>query len=143
MSAADSRSGSARVSRVGGGVAPSRTSVETNQTGGARYSRRRLPHFERPWAIYAVTVTMKSGRCLSPKGRTIVLNSLRHFPSDRDLKEKFHYILRNPWDSGVAKQNEDYPWVWTQHDEGRNDSSFRRDAETSTRDACATQRRAT
>ena len=59
--------------------------------------------------------------------------------SDRDLEEKFHYILRNPWNSGVAKQNEDYPWIWTQDDEARNESSFRRDAETSTRDAPATQ----
>src|SRR5436309_1013672 len=59
--------------------------------------------------------------------------------SDRDLQEKFHYILRNPWDSGVAKQNEDYQWVWTQDDEARNKSSFRRDAETNTRDACAPQ----
>jgi ATP-dependent DNA helicase RecG len=63
----------------------------------------------------------------------------RYIRSDRDLAEKFHYILRNPWDSGVAKQNEDYPWVWTRDDEARNASSFRRDAETSTRDACATQ----
>src|SRR5439155_2401181 len=39
--------------------------------------------------------------------------------SESDLEEKFHYILRNPWDSGVAKQNEDYPWVWTQDDEFR------------------------
>jgi REP element-mobilizing transposase RayT len=213
MTAADSISGSARVSRAGDGVAPSRTSVETNQTGGTRYSRRRLPHFEKPWAIYAVTIAMKSGRCLSPKARTIVLNSLRHFHnqryelfaacvmpdhvhlllqpwpknndvngsvffwpvselmhsiksfsahkinevekkagavwekerfdryirSDRDLEEKFHYILRNPWDSRVAKQNEDYPWVWTQDDDVREESSFRRDAETSTRDACVTQ----
>ena len=101
MSAAGLRSGSARVSRAGDGVTPSLTSVETNQTAGARYYRRRLPHFERPWTV----------------------------------------ILRDPWDSGVAKQNEDYPWVWTQDDEWRNESSFRRDAETSTRDACATQRR--
>ena len=217
MSVAGSRSGSARVPRVGDGVAPSRTSVETNQTAGARYYRRRLPHFERPWAIYAVTVGTQKGRCLSTKARTIVLNSLRHFHnqryelfaacvmpdhahlllqpwpksnddkgnvlfwplselmhsiksfsahkinelesksgsvwqkeqfdrylrSDRDLQEKFHYILRNPWDSGVVKQNQDYPWVWTQDDEWRNEGSSRRDAETSTRDACATQRRAT
>ncbi|MGE5214384.1 MAG: hypothetical protein ACM3NN_11910, partial [Nitrospirota bacterium] len=64
----------------------------------------------------------------------------RYIRSGRDLEEKFHYILRNPWDSGVAKQNEDYPWIWTQHDEAPNESSFPRDAETSTRDACATQR---
>ena len=61
--------------------------------------------------------------------------------ANRDLQEKFHFILRNPWDSGVAKQNQDYLWVWTQDDERRKESSFRRDAETSTRDACATQRR--
>ena len=65
----------------------------------------------------------------------------RYIRSDRDLEEKFHYILRNSWDSGVARQNEDYPWVWTQDDERRKESSFRRDAETSTRDACVTQKR--
>src|SRR5204862_3618079 len=63
----------------------------------------------------------------------------RYVRSDRDLQEKFHYILRNPWDSGVAKQNEDYPWVWTQDDESDKERLFRRDAETSMRDACATQ----
>ena len=180
---------------------------------GARYTRRRLPHFEKPWAIYAVAIGTKSRRCLSPNSRTVVLDALRHFHneryelfaacvmpdhvhflvqpwpkenddagditfwplsellhsiksfsahrineieakkgavwererfdryvrSDRDLEEKFHYILRNPWDAGVAGQNEDYPWVWTQEDEGRRESSFRRDAETSARDARATQ----
>jgi hypothetical protein len=63
----------------------------------------------------------------------------RYVRSGRDLEEKFHYIVRNPSNSGVAGQNEDYPWVWTQDDEYRRESSFRRDAETSTRDACATQ----
>jgi putative transposase len=214
MNAAGSRSGSARVPRVGDGVAPSRTSLEMQLRDGARYSRRRLPHFERPWAIYAVTIGTKKDRRLSPNARTIVLNSARHFHqqryelfaacvmpdhvhlllqpwpkdgddkgnvvfwslsellhsiksfsahrinelenktgavwekerfdryirSDGDLQEKFHYILRNPWDSGVARQNRDYPWAWTQDDETRKESSFRRDAETSTRDACATRR---
>src|SRR4029077_19857805 len=32
--------------------------------------------------------------------------------SESDLHEKFRYICRNPWDSGVAKQGEDYRWVW-------------------------------
>jgi putative transposase len=215
MDVPNARLGSARVSRVGDGVTPSRTSLEARHEDGAHYSRRRLPHFEKPWAIYAVTISTKNHRCLSPKARTIVLNSLRHFHneryelfaasvmpdhvhlllqpwpkgddekgnvafwplnelmhsiksfsahrinelekksgpvwgkeqfdryvrSDRDLQEKFHYILRNPWDAGIARQNEDYPWVWTQDDEYRGGSSFRRDAETSTRDACATQRR--
>jgi len=214
MSAASSRQGSARVSRAGDGVAPSRTLLEAQPRDGAHYSRRRLPHFEKPWAIYAVTVGTKKDRCLSPKARTIVLNSLRHFHnqryelfaacvmpdhmhvllqpwskgndekgnilfwplselmhsiksfsahrinelekksgsvwekehfdryvrSDRELQQKFHYILRNPWNAGVAGQNEDYPWVWMQDDDCREESSFRRDAETSTRDACATHR---
>ena len=205
--------GSARVSRVGDGVAPSRTFRERQPGDGAHYSRRRLPHFERPWAIYAVTIATKNQRCLSPTARTIVLDAVRHFHdkryelfaacvmpdhvhlliqpwpkgnddegnvifwplsqllhsiksfsahgvnevekksgpvwekerfdrhvrSDRDLEEKFRYILRNPWDSDVAKQNEDYLWIWTQDDERRKESSFRRDAETSTQDACATQ----
>ncbi len=167
--------GSARVSRAGDGVSPSRTFLEREQSDGAHYHRRRLPHFEKPWAIYAVTIGTKSRRCLSPEARTVVLDALRHFHkralrivrrlrharsrpradpalaqrgrrkrkrhllvfertvaigeiffrprnqsagrhrtggvwererfdryirSDRDLEEKFHYILRNPWEFG-------------------------------------------
>ncbi len=33
--------------------------------------------------------------------------------SESDLQQKFSYICRNPWDSHVAEQNEDYPWLWT------------------------------
>src|SRR5436309_11910424 len=32
--------------------------------------------------------------------------------SESDLQEKFRYITRNPWDAGIAKQDEDYRWVW-------------------------------
>jgi putative transposase len=205
MSAAISRSGSARGPRAGDGVAPSRTFLKLQLRDGTRYSRRRLPHFERPWAIYGVTVGTKKDRRLSPNARTIVLNSARYFHerryelfaacvmpdhvhlllqpwpkdcddkanvvfwslsgllhsiesfsahrinelenktgavwekerfdryirSDRDLQEKFHYILRNLWDSRVVSQNEDYPWVWTQDDDARKERMFRRDAETS------------
>jgi RecG-like helicase/REP element-mobilizing transposase RayT len=204
--------GSARVSRVGDGVAPSRTSSADDSSGG-RYTHRRLPHFEKPWTIYAVTIGAKARRCLSPGARTIVLDALRHFHneryelfavcvmpdhvhfliqpwpkenddagntvfwplsellhslksfsahqineleggkgavwererfdryvrSDRDLEEKFHYILRNPWDAEVVGQNEDYLWVWTQEDEARKESSSRRDGTTNARDARATQ----
>jgi len=205
--------GSARVSRVGGSVTPSRTFPEIDQASDAQYSRRRLPHFEQPWAIYAVTISTKKRRCLSTQARVIVLDALRHFHkkryelfaacvmpdhvhflfqpwpkdqtddtgnpafwslkeilhsmksfsahainnldrthgpvwekerldryirSDRDLEEKFNYILRTPWEAGVAKQNEDYPWIWSQ-DDAAGKSSFRRDGETNTRDACATQ----
>jgi REP element-mobilizing transposase RayT len=202
--------GSARVSRAGEGVPPSRTSAA-----GANYAKRRLPHFELPWSIYALTISTASRRVLSPPDRTIVLNAFRHFHgsryeliavcvmpdhvhallrpapkkddengnpifwalsdlmqsiksftaheinkankttgpvwekerfdryirSDRDLEEKFRYILRNPWDAGVIKPDEDYPWIWTPEDGFRAQEKVRRGRSpaTSTRDACATQ----
>jgi RecG-like helicase/REP element-mobilizing transposase RayT len=204
--------GSARLQRTGDGILPSRTSPESDSIPGAYYSRRPLPHFEKPWAIYAVTITTADRRSLNALDRTIVLNAWRHFHktryelfaicvmpdhvhalfqpwpkkegspkeatfwtltelmrslksftareinraagkvgsvweketfdryirSDRDLEEKFHYILRNPWDSGLARQNEDYPWVWTQDDETRaSRSSSPQNAATSTLQACA------
>ena len=206
--------GSARLQRAGDGILPSRTSSEVRSTPGAQYSRRRLPHFEKPWAIYAVTITTAHRRTLSQQARTIVLNAWSHFHnaryelfalcimpdhvhalfqpwpknqasreettfwslaelmrslksftareinraerktgtvweketfdryirSDRDLAEKFHYILRNPWDAGVAKQNEEYPWIWTAQDEMRvSRSSSPQNAATSTLQACAPQ----
>jgi RecG-like helicase/REP element-mobilizing transposase RayT len=215
FAAANADSGSARVARVGGGVTPSRTFPVVNETSGDSYSRPRLPHFEFPWAIYAVTIGTRKRRCLSPKARTIVLDSLRYFHnkryglfavsvmpdhvhfliqpwpkdrnddsgnavfwslkellhsmksfsahainklertagaiwekerfdryirSDRDLQEKFKYILRNPWEAGVAKQGEDYDWVWTQ-DDALRESPFGRGAQTNTRDPCATRKR--
>ena len=75
--------GSARVSRVGDGVAPSRTSADATMARSAHYSHRRLPHFEKPWAIYAVTIGTKSRRTLSPKARTVVLDALGHFNNER------------------------------------------------------------
>gem|GEM_PF-7108 len=182
------------------------------QPGGARFTKRHLPHFDRPWAVYAITISARKRKKLSPAARTIVLNALRYFQdkryelyaacvmpdhvhlllqplpkqfdatnkpifwsigelmqsiksftaheinklqktsgpiwekesfdryirSDGDLQGKFHYILRNPWDSGVAQQNEDYPWVWTREDEMRaSRSSSQQNVGTSTLQACA------
>lgn len=50
--------------------------------------------------------------------------------SEADLEEKFHYICRNPWDSGVVEPTQDYQWLWTP-------DAPRRDAEESPRDAGA------
>ncbi|PYK60212.1 MAG: hypothetical protein DME43_06310 [Verrucomicrobia bacterium] len=36
----------------------------------------------------------------------------RMIRSESDLQEKFEYIMRNPWDAGIAKPTDDYPWVW-------------------------------
>jgi alanyl-tRNA synthetase/REP element-mobilizing transposase RayT len=159
-----------------------------HQTGGATYYKRRLPHFERPWAKYMVSFSTHKHRQLTPTARNIVLQSLlygqeqrryqlyvacvmpdhvhflfepqikeqdqdgkpvfwplsdllrsiksftaheinktertegnvwenesfdRMLRGDSDLEEKFHYICRNPWDSGLVPTTEDYPWLWT------------------------------
>jgi formate C-acetyltransferase len=36
----------------------------------------------------------------------------RFMRSDADLEEKFHYVCRNPWASGVVPMTEPYPWLW-------------------------------
>jgi ATP-dependent helicase HrpB len=152
------------------------------------YSKRRLPHFERPWGKYAVAFSTRERRQLSATERDIVLRSVlyahehgqyelyvacvmpdhvhllfepqvkeqdqqgktvfwslpdilqpiksstahrinkaantqgsvweeesfdRLIRSESDLREKFEYICRNPWDAGVAKQGEYYQWLWT------------------------------
>jgi hypothetical protein len=42
----------------------------------------------------------------------------RYIRSDRDLEEKFQYIVRNPWDAKLVEPTEDYAWVWTPDDAG-------------------------
>jgi carbamoylphosphate synthase large subunit/REP element-mobilizing transposase RayT len=64
--------GSARVSRAAPDVSSD-----------AKYSKRRLPHFERPWAKYAVTFSTINRRELSPEARFIVLNAITHFHDKR------------------------------------------------------------
>ncbi|MEO7299423.1 MAG: alanine--tRNA ligase-related protein, partial [Verrucomicrobiota bacterium] len=160
-----------------------------SQNQGAKYSKRRLPHFERPWGKYMVTFSTRQKRQLTPAERDIVLQSVlyanehrqyqlfaaclmpdhvhilfepqikeqdkegkpvfwslgeimhgiksttahrinkvakvkgvhvweeesfdRLMRGDSDLEEKFHYICRNPWDSGVVSLTENYRWLWT------------------------------
>ncbi len=72
--------GSTRVPRVVSGVAPETrptnipTTIESAPS--SKYSKRNLPHFERPWAKYMVTFTTIDHRQLSPKSRDLVLESL-------------------------------------------------------------------
>jgi alanyl-tRNA synthetase/REP element-mobilizing transposase RayT len=175
---------------AGASPAVSRASRDTpvRKAPGAAYYKRRLPHFERPWAKYIVTFSTREHRKLSPAERDVTLKTILHdagkqyelyaacvmpdhvhlllepgienedsegkpifyalsdilqtlksvsshrinklagvkdqrvwenesfdrvIRSERDLEEKFHYICRNPWDSGVAEVNEDYQWLWT------------------------------
>ncbi|MEO8043780.1 MAG: vitamin B12 dependent-methionine synthase activation domain-containing protein, partial [Spartobacteria bacterium] len=193
--------GSARASRAVFGASP-KTSGED-----IRYSKRNLPHFERPWGKYAVVFSTYQRRLLTSSERDLVLQSIltarernqielyvasvmpdhvhllfepqvketdsagnpvfwslteilkgiksttahrinkaagrtrpvwdresfdRLVRSESDLQEKFEYICRNPWDAGVVKQDEEYPWLWTPE-------TSRRGAEKSTRGACAPQ----
>jgi 5-methyltetrahydrofolate--homocysteine methyltransferase len=61
--------GSARASRAVSGASPE-TVPDT------LYSKRRLPHFERPWAKYAVAFSTRNHRQLTPAERDIVLESI-------------------------------------------------------------------
>jgi len=63
-----------------GAHAPSRVAsvASTEASVGARYSRRNLPHFERPWAKYAVTFSTAQRQPLSEEERDIVLASIRY-----------------------------------------------------------------
>jgi putative transposase len=194
--------GSTRASRVCSGASPE-ISAEI------RYAKRRLPHFERPWAKYAVCFTTHERHSLAAEERDLVLQSVLHahkrgqyelylgcvmpdhvhllfelqiknrdpvgrtmfwslsevlhgiksstahrinkirgvtgpvwgkesfdriIRSESDLREKFSYICRNPWDSKAVDQGADYPWLWTQ------DMPSARAPKAAREGACATQK---
>ena len=98
--------GSARVSRAGDGVSPSRTFLKAEELDEAWYHRRCLPHFEKPWAIYAVTIGTKARRCLSPAARGVALDALLHFHNQRYelftacvMPDHVHLLIQ-PWPKG-------------------------------------------
>jgi cobalamin-dependent methionine synthase I/REP element-mobilizing transposase RayT len=68
--------GSARGSRAVSGGPP-----ETSEN--IHYSERRLPHFERPWAKYAITWSTSGRRKLSDTARNIVLECVLHWKERR------------------------------------------------------------
>ncbi len=69
--------GSAVVSTAPAGVPPAESGDrEAQQIPGTVYHRRRLPHFERPWAKYMVSFSTREHQSLSPAARDIVLKSL-------------------------------------------------------------------
>ncbi len=86
-------------------------------TEGAHYSkRRRLPHFEQPWAIYFLTFTTRDHRVLSPESRTVVLNALRHFHGQRYelfaacvMPDHVHLLLQ-PWIKETNEAGENVFW---------------------------------
>ncbi|MGD0251552.1 MAG: alanine--tRNA ligase-related protein, partial [Verrucomicrobiota bacterium] len=169
-------------------TAPSWSAREASGVAETEYSRRNLPHFERPWAKYMVTFSTRERRQLGPSERDLVLKGIlyayehrqyqlyaacvmpdhvhllfepqikeqdkegkpvfwslseilqgikstsahninqasgrkqhvwekesmdRMIRGQSDIEEKFHYICRNPWDTGVVTPTENYPWLWT------------------------------
>ncbi len=53
---------------------------------GAKYSKRRLPHFERPWGKYMVTFSTREKRQLSSDERDIVLQSVLYAHEHRQYQ---------------------------------------------------------
>ena len=51
----------------------------TQHAVGAIYSKRHLPHFEKPWAIYHVVIRTVASRKLSPAARDLVLDCILHW----------------------------------------------------------------
>ena len=114
--------GSALVPSAGLCVPQSRTSK------GAQYHKRRLPHFERPWAIYAVTITTKSRHVLSSEARSIILNAVLHFHRSRYellaacvMPDHVHVIFQ-PWVKETDAQGD--PVFWSLSELLRSIKSF-------------------
>ena len=101
------------------GVPPAATGVSPDAPNiGARYTRRRrLPHFELPWAIYFVTITTLNKRIFSERARTVVLDALPHFHGKRYelfaacvMPDHAHFLIQ-PWvkEENAAGENVFWP----------------------------------
>jgi len=83
VNAAQRTPGSTGRRPVASGGPPDASNPEPAPESPIRYSRRNLPHFERPWAKYMVTFSTRDRRTLSPSARQIVLDSLLHWNDRR------------------------------------------------------------
>ena len=100
---ARSASGSAGFQPVPAGILP-------DGPAGAKYWKRRLPHYEQPHGIYHVTFSTRERRVLTPPARTIVLNALQHFHGQRYqllaacvMPDHVHVLLQ-PMIKGITTQ---------------------------------------
>ena len=106
------------VSRILGsaGLQPAPSGILPDASHGARYTKRRLPHYERPHGIYHVTFSTRDHRVLSPEARSITLNAIIHFDQKRyDLfaacvMPDHVHILFQPWPKPAAKDDERLFW---------------------------------
>ncbi len=77
------RLGSARDSRAVFGDSP-----KTSLAAQTRYSKRRLPHFERPWSKYAISFSTEARRPLTEAERKIVLECIL-YPAEQNHFELY------------------------------------------------------
>jgi alanyl-tRNA synthetase/REP element-mobilizing transposase RayT len=68
---------------------------------GAKYSKRNLPHFEKPWAIYAIHFTTRERKNLSLQARKIVMDCILHWRNRRYelfaacvMPDHVHFIIQ-------------------------------------------------
>jgi len=88
----------------------------TQPAPGATYSKRNLPHFEKPWAIYHVILHTVTGRTLSPQGRDIVFDCILYWRERRYrlvaacvMPDHAHFIIQ----PGVKEEDpEGNPVFW-------------------------------
>ncbi len=66
--------------------APPPIAREAFNTSEAKYSRRNLPHFERPWAKYMVTFSTRERRQLTTAERDLVLKSILYAHEQRQYQ---------------------------------------------------------
>src|SRR5205823_8082479 len=98
------------------GLQPAPSGILPDASHGARYTKRRLPHYERPHGIYHVTFSTRDHRVLSPEARGITLNAIMHFDQKRyDLfavcvMPDHVHILFQPWPKPAAKEDELLFW---------------------------------
>jgi alanyl-tRNA synthetase len=59
---------------------------EASNNQGEKYSKRRLPHFERPWGKYMVTFSTREKRQLTPAERDVVLTSILYAHEHRQYQ---------------------------------------------------------
>jgi len=71
------------VARRDGPVARSTQTDFPQAAPGATYSKRSLPHFEKPWAIYHVIINTIGPRKLSPAARDLVFDCILHWRESR------------------------------------------------------------
>ena len=74
--------GSARV-LGSAGCQPAVSGSLPDTSSGVDYTKRSLPHFESPWAKYAITFATRNHRQLSEKARDVVLESLLRWKDQR------------------------------------------------------------